>query len=300
MANERISGSPHLEYNVAETPLLGASTGVEHNPTVPVDTIPTHGGVNSIKSGRRRDRYSGLYHFIITKLREGNYSSFSYSELWSIMEEFKKYTRYVAWFNEVKTLNEQRRMYEFMMTNSIPEVQRLVIDMTGTQYIKIINLIQIVPLALDSLLERKRLMYRNIALILAAKARNIACFHRRFKDTFHFRVDDGERLDEYFIQRTMEEINYLELRPAILSMYNRAKEIRRLKEEREIDRRRCPECGTRDRRCRCDEPEPECEWCGGCCGGYCSGARKYERTQREWAEREEYERDHHIRDFFNR
>ncbi len=193
-------------------------------PTAPFDTISTHGVVKSITRGRR-DKLDGLYHLIFKNIRAGNVDFFCYSELTELVNEFDMYTRYVREFNETKLRNEKKRIFDNVMSYSCQDVKRLICQMMSLRDIYSVKLTHIVPLSLDSLLERKELMYRNIARILAGKARNIAWNHRAFKHTFRYTSADDERLEYYFFERTMREINYIELRPIIRTMYESANAI---------------------------------------------------------------------------
>ena len=230
-------------------------------------------------------------------MRAGNVGFFTLLELSEIVSEFNKYAYYVQQFHETKLRNEKKRIYDDVMSRTYPDVQRLICASLRPSEIHAIQLSHIVEQSLDSLLERKQLMYRNIAHILAAKARNIVSKHSGFKSTFCYTHSDDERLEHYFFERTTREIDYLELRPIIRIMHNRAQAIKREQEYRADQRGRCHECGARGH-CRCDEPEPECEWCGDYCNGHCSGARKYERRLQELRDEEEEREEYRNRYFF--
>ncbi len=210
-------------------------------PKAPFDTIPTHGVVNSIKSGRTK--YDGVYHLIFKNLCAGNVGFFNLRELTDIMDEFNKYARYVRKFNIMKVHNERKRIYDDVMSRPHVDVKRLIGEFLS---LSDIQLTHIVPLSLDSLLKQKQLMYQNIAHILATKARNIVCNHKRFKHTFRYMPSDDERLKHYFIQHTMREIDYLELRPVTHSMYTHLRSLYEAKCEKARQRREEEEEYERD------------------------------------------------------
>lgn len=236
-------------------------------PLIHVSTVLTHGGAISKVSGTKRSKYNGVYHLIFKNMRAGNISFFTFSELSGIISEFEKYTQYVKKFNETKLSNERKRIYDNVMSRTDSDVQRLINASLQYNVIHSIRITQIVPLSFDSLLEQKNLMYRNIAHILAKKARNIVCNHKGFKDTFRYKSSDEQHLEQYFIERTMREIDYFEFRNIILTLYDRTYSFNY---------------------CNCNESdsesdsESECEWCGNYCNNHCSGARKYERRQEEF------------------
>jgi hypothetical protein len=257
---------PELTGEAVITPVASA-TGVGDDrsgalPTAPFGTIPTHGVVNSIKSGRTK--YDGVYHLIFKNLRDGNVNFFTYAELSAFKNEFEEYARYVKQFCAIQRRNDQRRMYDFVVANTNWDVQQCIADAVGMGLIHRIKLTPIVPVSVDTLLERKRSMYCKIARLLAAKAKKIVRNHRGFKSTFRYTATDSTQIEEYFIQRTLAEVDYLELRPAIRAMHTRAIAVQMAKQRR----------GAYDTASEYDS-EPECEHCGHHeCSGHCHLAER--------------------------
>jgi hypothetical protein len=159
---------------------------------------------------------------IFKNLRAGNVNFFTAVDLSAIVTEIDEYARYVKEFRAIQRRNEQRRFYDLVVANTNPDVQHYITESVGVHMIHSIKLISIVPVSVDTLLERKQLMYRNIALLLAAKAKKIVCNHRGFKSTFRYTAADSTQIEEYFIQRTLAEVDYFELRPTIRAMHTRA------------------------------------------------------------------------------
>ncbi len=189
----------------------------------------------AVKSGRTK--YDGVLHLIFKNLWAENVNFFTAVELSTMMNEFDQYQRYIKEFNSLQKRNDQRRVYDLMVANTSLDVQHHIVATVGVDLLDSIKSFSIVPLSVDTLMERKRSMCRNIALIFAAKAKKIVCNHRGFKSTFRYTAADSTQIDTYFIQRMLAEFDYLKLYHIIRTLHIRAiaiqMEKRRRREERE-------------------------------------------------------------------
>ncbi len=189
---------------------------------------------------------------IFKNLCAGNVGFFNLRELTALENAFINYTRAVQEFEKTMVNNERRRAYEAVMSGPNPELMLPIIFASLSRgEIDAVQRIQIVEQSPDTLLEKKRLMCRNIALILAAKAKEIVQKHSAFKRTFRYTPADDELLEQYFIHR---EIDYLELRPKVHAMYTHLRSLyerkwkERVEEERALQAQAEQEDRERDER----------------------------------------------------